>query len=535
MQSNQLDYYYLRLSLEDGDTENGSIKESCSISSQRMCIRQFINKNIGNADDFVELVDDGFTGTNMNRPSMQKLIREVESGRVRTIIVRDLSRFSRDYLEAGHFLEFIFPAYDVRFISINENFDSYKLGETTGGWDITIQNLINTMYSKDISKKIKSAVDLKKLNGEFVYGNAPYGYKKGERKNTIVVDDEVECVVKDIFTYASNGMTITNIARLMNEKHIPTPSMHLSKYRSKNYRIRTFWNFESVRNILANRIYTGDTEPFKSHVVRVGSNNVKMIPEEERLVIPNTHEAIISRELFYQAKAAIHSRKKSKGKRINNPFTSLLVCSCCGNKLQKGKEKNKNWLCSSARYYSEIGCADIRIDNSTLYDVVLRAIVTQCRLVDTHLKELSKNTEAFKTKQELLQSEYRKIKRQLEKIMSSKMNLYEEYATGNLSKEDYLKKKADGASAETELKTKASVIKQRLAQNEKDILENSEVSEAAKQMTGYNEISELTPELTKELIKKITVYPDNVINIEWNYIDEIDRIIQFHQNKVVNQ
>lgn len=182
MQSNQLDYYYLRLSLEDGDTENGSIKESCSISSQRMCIRQFINKNIGNADDFVELVDDGFTGTNMNRPSMQKLIREVESGRVRTIIVRDLSRFSRDYLEAGHFLEFIFPAYDVRFISINENFDSYKLGETTGGWDITIQNLINTMYSKDISKKIKSAVDLKKLNGEFVYGNAPYGYKKGERK-----------------------------------------------------------------------------------------------------------------------------------------------------------------------------------------------------------------------------------------------------------------------------------------------------------------------------------------------------------------
>ena len=119
--------------------------------------------------------------------------------------------------------------------------------------------------------------------------------------------------------------------------------------------------------------------------------------------------------------------------------------------------------------------------------------------------------------------------------MSSKMNLYEEYATGNLSKEDYLKKKADGASAETELKMKASVIKQRLAQNEKDILENSEVSEAAKQMTGYNEISELTPELTKELIKKITVYPDNVINIEWNYMDEIDRIVQFHQKKAVNQ
>ncbi len=535
MQSNQLDYYYLRLSLEDGDTENGSIKESCSISSQRMCIRQFINKNIGNADDFVELVDDGFTGTNMNRPSMQKLIREVEAGRVRTIIVRDLSRFSRDYLEAGHFLEFIFPAYDVRFISINENFDSYKLGETTGGWDITIQNLINTMYSKDISKKIKSAVDLKKLNGEFVYGSAPYGYKKGERKNTIIVDDEAACVVKDIFTYASNGMTITNIARLMNEKHIPTPSMHLSKYRSKKYRICTFWNFESVRNILANRIYTGDTEPFKSHVVRVGSNNVKMIPEEERLVIPNTHEAIISRELFYQAKTAIRSCKKSRGKRINNPFTSLLICSCCGNKLQKGKEKNKNWLCSSARYYSEMGCADIRIDDSTLHDVVLRAIVTQCRLIDTHLKEMSKNTEAFKTKQELLQSEYRKIKRRLEKIMSSKMNLYEEYATGNLSKEDYLKKKADGASAETELKMKASVIKQRLAKNEKDILENSEVSEAAKQMTGYNEISELTPELTKELIKKITVYPNNVINIEWNYMDEIDRIVQFRQKKAVNQ
>ena len=168
-----MNIYYLRLSKEDGDDESGTVEESCSIQSQRLCIRKFLDSNGFDSDSFAEFVDDGCSGTSMNRPGMNKLLTLVESGKVKTIVVRDLSRFARNYLEAGHYLEFVFPAYNVRFISINDGFDSKSLGETTGGLELAIRNLINQMYSKDISRKIKSSVYMKKLYGEFVYGTAP--------------------------------------------------------------------------------------------------------------------------------------------------------------------------------------------------------------------------------------------------------------------------------------------------------------------------------------------------------------------------
>ena len=174
MSANMINVKYLRLSLEDGDVETGSDKESCSISSQRRCINNYIASHADLDGNFEDFIDDGFSGTSMDRPAMRKLLKLVEDGKVHTIIVRDLSRFARDYLEAGHFLEFVFPACGVRFISVNENFDSAALGEETGGMELAVRNLINYMYSKDTSRRIKSVVDLKKLNGEYVYGFAPY-------------------------------------------------------------------------------------------------------------------------------------------------------------------------------------------------------------------------------------------------------------------------------------------------------------------------------------------------------------------------
>lgn len=176
---------------------------------------------------------------------------------------------------------------------------------------MAVRNLINQLYSKDISRKIKSTVDMKKLNGEYVYGAVPYGYRKGEKKNTIEVDPEAAEVVQKIFQWASDGITVTQIARRLNTDGIQTPSMYLKNVRG-NYRVSLYWSFDSVKNILINRIYTGDTVPFKSHVVRVGSDQVKLLPEDEQLVIPDTHEAIISREIFFQSRKVIKSNVKSK-------------------------------------------------------------------------------------------------------------------------------------------------------------------------------------------------------------------------------
>lgn len=292
----QKDIMYLRLSEDDGEDR----AESHSISSQRACIQQYLQDNPDLSSDFEEIIDDGYSGTNFERPGIRRLLALIDAGQVRTIIVRDLSRFARNYLEAGYYLEVVFPTMGIRFISINDGFDSKELGEDTGGIELAIRNLVNQMYSRDISRKIKSVVDIKKRKGEYAFGAVPYGYKKGKKHNTIVVDQTAAKIVRYIFNLATEGYSITQIALKLNENNIDTPSVYLASVRGK-YKTRSFWTYDSVRNILTNRIYTGDTEVFKSHVVRVGSNKVRIIPEEFREVVLETHEAIIPRTTYYLA------------------------------------------------------------------------------------------------------------------------------------------------------------------------------------------------------------------------------------------
>lgn len=173
---------YYRLSSEDGDVARGNATESFSIAAQRLCVQNFLASRPDLEGTVEEIVDDGYTGANMNRPGMQRLLSLVNSGRVKAVIVRDLSRFSRNFLEGGHYLEFVFPAYGIRFISINDHFDSADYGESTGGLDLGITNLLNQLYSRDLSRKIKSVTDRKKLNGEYAFGAVPYGYQKGAQK-----------------------------------------------------------------------------------------------------------------------------------------------------------------------------------------------------------------------------------------------------------------------------------------------------------------------------------------------------------------
>lgn len=525
MLDNRDDYAYYRLSQEDGDVEEGNAEESCSIASQRSCVRRYIQENFPDMlNNIEEIVDDGFSGTNMNRPGMKRLLHLVAAGKVRTIIVRDLSRFARNYLEAGHYLEFVFPIYDVRFISINDHFDSGTLVEATGGFELAIRNLINEMYSKDISRKIKSVIDMKKINGEYVYGTAPFGYQKGEKKNTIVPDVQAAEIVKQIFSWAASGVTITQIANKLNERHIVTPSVYLASVRGK-YKTRNFWTYESVRNILKNRIYTGDTEPFKSHVVRVGSNRQKQIPPELRQVIPCTHEALISREVYFQAQETIKSTKKSNPKTPENPLTSLLVCGCCGNRLVKGKAQNKNWRCTSARYQSELKCDQIRVNDQRMQEIILRAIVMQCRLLDEKIQRLSNFENKRKNEQSILYDEQTYQKKRLEIIQANKMQLYESYVTGEMNKEKYMSEKSELSAEEERIKGQLAITEQKIQELSHQEKKSQKQTESAK-ILAFQEITELTPGLTKELIKRIIVFPDDTVKIEWNFDDEVSKLVE---------
>lgn len=519
-------YAYYRLSQEDGDVESGSESESCSISSQRACVQRYLLGH--DMPGFEEIIDDGYSGTNMNRPGITRLLHLAESGRVGTIIVRDLSRFARNYLEAGHYLEFVFPLLNVRFISVNDQFDSAALGETTGGLELAIRNLMNQMYSQDISRKIKSSVDLKKLSGEYAYGAVPFGYKKGKRHNTIEVDEPAALIVKEVYRLAVEGRTITQIAHTMNERGVTTPSVYLSAIRGK-YKTRKTWTYESVRNLLENRIYTGDTVPFKSHVVRVGSNRVKQIPVELQEVLPDTHEPIISREIFYLARQVVKSNLKSKPTSPRNPFTSKLVCGCCGNRLIKGKAQNKFWRCTSHRYVPDSPCANVKIEEIKLKEIVLRAISRQCQLLDEHIRRAKTESRSVRSSQEILESQCRTYRKELDRLQSAKMRDYEDYATGRLTKEGFAARKSEITSQEDDIKLKLQVAENQLAQLQERLKASTNQLVESERVTAYQEVTELTPELVKALIRQITVRPDGRVVISWNFRDELAGLVELEQ------
>lgn len=522
-----LDIYYLRLSKEDGDVVSGTEEESCSIGSQRTCVHRYLRDQRLDPDSFEEIVDDGYSGTSMRRPGMSRLIQLVEQGRVRTVVVRDLSRFARNYLEAGHYLEFVFPTYGVRFISINDQFDSAAVGESTGGLELAIRNLINQMYSKDISKKIKSAVDIKKLNGEYVYGTAPFGYKKGPKRNTIVIDEEPAIIVKKIFLWASSGESCADIAKRLNADNIVTPSVYLAATRGK-YKTRSVWTYESVRNILLNRIYTGDTVPFKSHVVRVGSDRTKPVPEDQQIIIPNTHEPIISRELFFQAR----NTQKRYAPRISDPnrqpylFTSLLVCGCCGNRLIRGKVQNKDWRCTTHRYDPAAACKEVRFNDEKLSGILLRAIQTQSKLLDAKVKRLRINSHFTKTTEEVVQAECKKLHTELDKIYAEKMEAYERYVARKITREEFLAIKASYATREQSITAQLNFAETKLSNLTEQLKQDAHHIASSKPLIDYQEIELLDPDLLRELVERIIIYPNGKMKIVWNFSDEVSELLK---------
>lgn len=509
---------YLRLSMEDHDVSAGDRGESASISSQRLCMDQYIQAHADLGGGFEELIDDGYSGTDFERPGAAQLLKLVEAGRVETIIVRDLSRFARNYLEAGYFLEFVFPARDVRFISVNDNYDSRRLGESTAGLQLAVRNLVNQLYSRDISLKIKSAVDLKKLNGEYIYGTAPYGYRKGAEKNTIVIDEAAAACVRQIFAWAVEGLTISQIAVKLNEAGVMTPSAYLKDVRGK-HRARAFWTYESVRNILTNRIYTGDTEPFKSHVVRIGSKRVKQIPEGERLVLPDTHEAIVSRETYYLARRVVKSNVKSKARGPSSPLSTYLVCGCCGNKLQKGRAANKYYRCASARYRPDSPCAGVRMSEERISQVLLRAILNQCAAADARLQAIKVAQKGAAARQEALRGELREQQRIVERRRAEMMEAYEAYVRGTLTKEAFTQQKTAGKAAEEDAKIQVKLLSARLEELSASARTAQTAAKEAVPLAGHGRIEALSPQLLRELVREITVYPHEVIHIAWNFHD----------------
>ena len=322
---------YIRLSREDGDKQ-----ESESIINQRDIIMRYVNEN---GLQFVnEYVDDGVSGTTFDRPAFNNMIRAIEDNQINMIITKDLSRLGRDYIKTGYYLENYFPEHNIRYVAINDGIDTF-LDSTCN--DITpFKAIMNDMYAKDISKKIRSVVKEKQKKGEYMCTIPPYGYKKDPNmKNHLIIDEKVKDVVETIFELYSNGKGTRYIANYLNNNNIPSPLSYI-----KNLKTPKKWNDVTILNMLKNEVYIGNTVSNKKTKLSYKSKKRVIMPKDQYIKIENTHEPIIDREMYQKVQFYLANRDMSRKTKHDFLFRGLLVCHTCKRKLTVGSKTIVNGI-----------------------------------------------------------------------------------------------------------------------------------------------------------------------------------------------
>lgn len=340
---------YIRLSQEDDDKKYESDSES--VINQRTLLKNYVKENNFNFID--EYVDDGFTGTDFDRPGFKRLIEDVKNKRINCIIVKDLSRFGRDHVMTGYYTETYFPENRIRFISVLESIDTFKTQASNDS--ATFIQAFNDFYSKQNSIKIKRALDDKRKEGKYIGSLPPFGYKRDENdKGHLVPDEKVAHIVREIFKMRANGTGVSEITTILNEKNYPTPS----RYKGIKYSSRLLdnkeWNISSVKKVLSNRMYCGDMVQKKQAKVSYKSKKKITLPESMNFIVENTHEALVDKATFKYIQELTHSRikhAKIKTGREKRLFEGLLFCKECTNRLSINYRSNIDyWTINCNRY-----------------------------------------------------------------------------------------------------------------------------------------------------------------------------------------
>lgn len=340
---------YIRLSQEDDDKKYESDSES--VINQRTLLKNYVKENNFNFID--EYVDDGFTGTDFDRPGFKKLIEDIETKRINCVIVKDLSRFGRDHVMTGYYTETYFPENRIRFISVLESIDTFKTQASNDS--ATFIQAFNDFYSKQNSIKIKRALDDKRKEGKYIGSLPPFGYLRDENdKGHLVPDKEVAHIVTEIFKMRANGIGVSEITTTLNEKNYPTPSGYKGTKFSSRLLDNKQWNISSVKKVLSNRVYCGDMVQKKQAKVSYKSKKKITLPENMNYVVENTHEPLIDKATYEYVQELTHSRikhAKIKTGREKRLFEGLLFCKECTNRLSVNYRSSLDyWTINCNRY-----------------------------------------------------------------------------------------------------------------------------------------------------------------------------------------
>ena len=444
---------YIRLSAEDDNVDGRAKKESDSVTSQRILLKSFVIDQLGvDEADILEYVDDGVSGTHFKRQGFQQLQDDMKSGEIGCVVVKDFSRFGRDYLEVGFYIEYIFPLLQIRFISINDSYDSAASSGMTGGMNVALQNLVYNMYSLDLSKKISSAMQTRTKNGTRLPVNARYGYKKG-KDGRLEVDPEAAKVVKMIFKMAAEGTSFADITRELNRQAIATcDEQKLSRGDQVQFQRfdtikKKHWSPTTVSAIVRDEIYIGTRIWGKTRCSMHTGHKAVLNDETEWVRLENHHTAIIDRELFEKANE-MHPKKKRSVAESRTNFTlerrkkqpALLICANCGHSLLK--ETEHLLKCSDARTNGDPVCRSLVIRREPMEENILG-------LVRQYAASMLKKGKKVSSKR---QCEYKEInttelQKQSRQLTSEKMKLYDDYKDGRMGRDLY-KQRAEKISGQ---------------------------------------------------------------------------------------
>ena len=532
---------YCRLSQDDG-LEG----DSNSITNQKKILLDVVTRE--NLSNPILFVDDGFSGTNFDRPAISEALRLVENRQVSNFVVKDLSRLGRSYIKVGQLTEITFPSFDVRFIALNDGVDSNKPNETNSIF-LPIKSLMDEMYAADTSKKIRAVVQAKAKAGERVTTNPPYGYlKDSNNPKNWIIDPVASEVVKRIFQEAKSGKSLSEIAKGLENDKIFKPDRHRIeiglKSISSSSNVETlpyFWIRETLSAILSREEYLGHTVNLRTRTKSYKDKRKVDNSKEDWLVFKNTHEAIIDQETFdIVQKMRSHKRSNKRYKnRIGheNLFAGLVFCGTCGRKhyfcpQEKNGLNHDHYKCSGYRKPID-GCENPHyIQKSALIEIVsdkLCQTIHECQLdQETFLKKLEQQSQAqFNKDNKRQQLQLQKDEHRSKEIDSIIQKLYEDNLLGKISDERFVKLSQSYEEEQKQLQTSISDLTEKLAKQQED---NLNISKFMTRILKYTELPELTVEIVNELIDKIVIYKPTgtkrnriiQIDIYYNFIGKLN-------------
>lgn len=526
---------YIRLSREDDDDK----AESYSVTSQREILKEYLKQH-PDMELYDIYIDDGWSGTNFDRPDFQRMIADIKARRVTCVVVKDLSRFCRNAVDGGYYLDNVFVSLQVRFIAINNCLDTFSdnMNAATRCISVGVQNVINESVAATTSVNVRGTLNVNREKGQFIGSFPTYGYAKSpDDHHQLIIDEEPAAIVQQIYAWFIAGKSIIGIAKELNERGIPNPSMY-KRLKGMKYRHPAgssndgLWPDSSVRRILTNEMYIGNMVQGKNTTISYKIKKCRAIPKEEWIIVEGTHEPIIEKDTFYQAQALFNKNiRKSPTKSEVDLFSGLVRCADCHRIMNKKTNQHSYgtyhyYRCATARKMKKSACGNhtIRIDKMQhTVMVTIQKMVELAVQMSEALSKINRDPQRVKESDHLRQS-LETLTSQREKEYRMQLDLYPDWKSGVITQQEYLALKAKIAEKIAVLDTKIENVKKTLDAYAHGIDDENAFITAFKK---YENFTELTRGMLVELVDEILVHDNASIDVNFKFADAYQQVVEY--------